>query len=129
MVYLLARRRTESTGYVGYTIVVSPTFTTWLLVQAMNCGVVLTGIGVVGQTPTGFFWPPTVAYHTVWNEPSKRVSRMSLAPGVPAKRVDHNDSSYWVGFRRRKGRPLFRSRAMPTPVLPLLYWLPYTRCR
>src|SRR6476620_9520051 len=128
MVYLLARRRTESTGKVVYRIVVSPTFTTWLLVHATNCGVVFTGSAVVGQTPTGFFWPPAVAYHTVWNEPSKRVSTTSVVlPG--AKRVDHSDSSYCVGFRRRKGRPLFRSRAMPTPVLPLSYWLPYTRCR
>src|SRR3569832_240940 len=118
MVYLLARRRTESTSSVVYMSVVSPTFTTWLLVHAMNCGVVFTGIGVVGQTPTGFFCPPTVAYHTVWNEPSKRVSRMSLAPGAPAKRVDQSDSSYWGGFRRRNGRPSFRSRGMPTPVLP-----------
>src|SRR6266550_6769838 len=102
MVYLLARRRTESTAYVAYMIVVSPTFTTWLLVHAMNCGVVFTGSAVAGQTPTGFFWPPTVAYHTVWNEPSKRVSTISLAPGVPAKRVDQSESSYCVGFRRRK---------------------------
>src|SRR3954469_15406340 len=110
-------------------IVVSPTFTTALLVHATNCGDEFVGRLPVGHTPTGLRCPPAVAYHTVWKLPSKRVSRMSLAPGVPAQRWPQRDSSYCVGLRRRNGRPLFRSRAMPTPVFELSYWLPYTRCR
>ena len=46
----LHARRARACRAAVYMIVVSPTFTTWLLVHATNCGVVFTGIGVVGQT-------------------------------------------------------------------------------
>src|SRR3954469_17274911 len=93
---------------------VSPTLTTPLLVQD-------------GQVPAGFLTLPAVAIHTVWKLPSKRVSRTSLAPGVPTH-LFHRLSSYGVGIARRKGRPLFKSRAVPTQMPLLSYWLRYTRC-
>src|SRR3954469_12497331 len=94
---------------------VSPTLITPLLVH-------------VGQVPAGLRTFPAVAIHTVWNEPSKRVSRMSLAPGVPVH-LFQMLSSYGVGMRRRNGRPLFRSRGVPTQMPLLSYWPRYTRWR
>src|SRR6266516_4896513 len=80
-----------------------------------------------GHVPAGFFTLPTVAIHTVWKLPSNRVSRMSLAPGVPTH-LFHRLSSYGVGMARRNGRPLFKSRGVPTQMPLLSYWLRYTRC-
>src|SRR5678815_1029932 len=82
----------------------------------------------VGQVPAAFLAPFCVAIHTVWNEPSKRVSRMSLAPGVPVH-LFQMLSSYGVGISRRNGRPLFRSRGVPTQIPLLSYWPRYTRWR
>src|SRR6476620_7784361 len=94
---------------------VSPTFNVPPLVHA-------------GHAPVGFFAPLCVEIHTVWKDPSKRVSRMSLAPGVPVH-LFHRLSSYGVGIRRRNGRPLLRSRGVPIQT-PLLSYRPrYTRCR
>src|SRR6476661_7293526 len=94
---------------------VSPALMTPLLVHA-------------GHVPARFLTLFAVAIHTVWNEPSKRVSRMSLAPGVPVH-LFQRLSSYGVGIRRRNGRPLLRSRGVPAQT-PLLSYRPrYTRCR
>src|SRR4051794_12040857 len=80
-----------------------------------------------GHVPVGLRTLPAVAIHTVWKLPSKRVSRTSLAPGVPVH-LFQRLSSYGVGIARRKGRPLFKSRAVPTQMPLLSYWLRYTRC-
>ncbi len=54
---------------------------------------------------------------------------LSLWPGVPAQRVWSNSlNMYGRGRVRRNGRPLFRSRVIPTPTLVLAsYCSRYTR--